>query len=103
MVNGQSKDAPTIVVPPEIQHKMPALTCHRFFAPVVFPEPDALDPRKVRISPKMGNFDCIKARCTLWNAEKAECYDVTGIKAQILMSEYAFNKMNDVHIQEGGA
>jgi len=102
MTNGHAKDASNgLVLPPKIE-KEPALTCHRFFAPVVFPEPDKLDPRKVNVMPRMGNFPCMKDKCTLWNTEANECYDKTSAKAFSVIAEYAFNKMNDVHIQGGG-
>lgn len=105
MVNGQSKVPPpsglslpesAISAPPKV------LTCHRFYAPVVFPEPDRLDPRKASITPRLGNFNCIGAACTLWNIEAQECRDVTDSKSRAIIAEYAFNKTNDVHIQGGG-
>ncbi len=99
MVNGQ-KDA-GLVLPPVV-HKEPALTCHRFYAPVVFPEPDKVVPNRVNINPKMGNFPCIRENCMLWNAKANECYDVTAAKSQAILAEYAFNKINDVHIEQGG-
>lgn len=91
---------PRIIVPPTIK-KEPELYCHRFFAPVVFPQADPIVPNKVIIDPKMGNFNCVKDKCMLWNKEDRECYDVTAAKAQKVTAEYAFNKMNDVHIQGG--
>lgn len=98
MVNGQRGSG--ILVPPEIR-KEPELTCHRFFAPVVYPEQDPLVPNKVTITPKLGNFNCLKTKCMLWNAADKECYDVTNAKSQKIMAEYSFNKMNDVHVQGG--
>jgi hypothetical protein len=83
--------------------KPATLTCHRFFAPVVFPEPDPMVPNRVNINPRLGNFPCIKDKCSLWNPVDSECYDVTTAKSHKTMAEYAFNKMNDVHIQDGGA
>jgi len=73
-------------------------TCHRFFAPIVFPEPDHLQPGKFSVMPRMGNFPCIRAKCMLWNAEKAECFDVTAARGQGLAGEYAYAKMNNVAI-----
>lgn len=102
MENGQSKGVPAIIVPPEV-HQKPVLWCHRFFAPVVFPEPDKLDPRKANITPRLGNFECVGAKCTLWNVEAQECRDVTNSKSSQILADYAYSKMNDVHIQEGGA
>lgn len=102
MVNGQSKEVPAIIVPPKIDAK-PVLTCHRFFAPVVIPQQDPLDPRKVNVLPRLGNFDCLGSKCTIWNAQAEECRDVTDSKSRAIIAEYAFNKMNDVHIQSGGA
>lgn len=77
--------------------------CHRFYAPVVFPEPDRLDARKMNITPRLGNFTCIGDKCTLWNIEAAECRDVTDSKSRATIAEYAFAKRNDVHIADGGA
>jgi hypothetical protein len=102
MPNGQSKE-PLVIIPAPKVPENPVLWCHRFYAPVVFPVPDALDPRKMNITPRLGNFNCVKEHCTLWNAEAQECRDVTDSKSRALIAQYAFNKMNDVHIQEGGA
>jgi hypothetical protein len=108
MVNGQSKPpvlapvVPEIIIPPP-KDAVPVKTCHRFFAPVVFPEPDRIDPRKANITPRLGNFDCIGVRCTLWNDEAKECRDVTDSKSRATIAEYAYNKTNDVHIQNAGA
>lgn len=102
MPNGQAKEPLIIVSAPKIDEK-PVLTCHRFYAPVVFPEPDRIDPRKMNIIPRLGNFSCIQEKCTIWNAEAKECRDVTDSKSRALLAQYAFNKMNDVHIETGGA
>ncbi len=102
MPNGQSKIVPGLVIPPEIPSK-PVLTCHRMYAPVVFPEPDKLDPRKANITPRLGSFNCLGGACTLWNAEAQECRDVTDSKSRAMIAEYAFNKINDVHVESGGA
>jgi hypothetical protein len=90
-----------LAIPPDAFEK-PTLNCHRFFAPVVFPEPDKLQPNRMNITPRMGNFACIKDKCMLWNAEDKECWDVTSAKSQKVQAEYAFNKMNDVHLENGG-
>lgn len=102
MPNGQSKDVPEIIKPPQIV-EIPVLTCHRMYAPVVFPVPDALDPRKMSITPRLGNFNCLKEKCTLWNIDAKECRDVTDSKSRATIAQYAYNKTNDVHIQEGGS
>lgn len=102
MVNGESKEPLLIVPQPKIEEK-PVLTCHRFYAPVVFPENDRIDPRKMNITPRLGNFSCIGAKCTLWNPEALECRDVTDSKSRAIIAQYAFNKINDVHIETGGA
>lgn len=102
MPNGQSKEPLSIILPPKIDEK-PTLTCHRFYAPVVFPEADALNPRKMNITPRLGNFNCLGDKCTIWNVEAQECRDVTDSKSRAMIAQYAFNKINDVHIQEGGA
>ena len=98
--------ADKIVTPPVLSHngvvKPVSLTCHRFFAPIVVPEPDAIIPNRFNINPRMGNFPCMKEKCTLWNAADQECYDVTMAKSQKTIAEYAFNKINDVHIEHGG-
>lgn len=101
MKNGHDKDENTLILPPKID-KSPALTCHRFFAPIVIPEPDKLDTRKLNIMPRMGNFPCIKEKCTLWNEEAQECYEKTSAKALATIAQFAFNKMNDVHTDVGG-
>lgn len=100
MENGQKKVS-TLVLPPTVK-KDPALTCHRFFAPVVIPEQSPINPAQMNITPRLGNFDCIKARCMLWNEEKSECYDVSNAKAQITLAQYAYNKMNDASVEGGG-
>lgn len=107
MVNGQPKSPqePRILVPDSHSTPKPdgaTLTCHRFFAPVVVPEPDPLNPRILKIRPRMGNFPCIVDKCMLWNVEDRECYDVTAAKAQKNIGDYAFNLKNDVHIDGGG-
>ena len=104
MENGHSKTpiVPEIIVPPP-PDLPPTLMCHRFFAPVVVPQPDRLDPRKMNIQANLGNFACIREKCTLWNAEAKECWDVTARKGQAYAGQYAFNRMNDVSIDGGGA
>jgi len=94
-----------LAIPPEIKRKEEEsqLLCHRFFAPVVFPEQNPLNPKEVNITPRLGNFVCKKEVCTLWNKEQGECWDVTTAKSQRTIAEYAFNKINDVHIENGGA
>lgn len=99
---------PQIIVPPKPVEQDPAvLTCHRFFAPVVVPEPTAYAPNGqvtgVTIMPRMGNFPCIKGKCMLWNDEKSECWDRTAAKGLALMGEFAYAKLNDVTIDGGGA
>ncbi len=101
MVNGHSRPL-DIVLPPPVTPQT-ELTCHRFFAPVVIPEPDPLNPRNLNIRPRMGNFPCIKEKCMLWNPEGAECWDRTQAKALSLLGQFAFNKMNDVSIDNGGS
>lgn len=103
MVNGKSDGAGLIIPVPKASDAPKELTCHRFFAPVVLPEPDALDPRKLNVMPRLGNFNCLKAKCMLWNAEKEECWDLTALKGQAMVGEYAFGKLNDVHIENAGA
>jgi hypothetical protein len=102
MQNGHSDRVPEIIKPPEITQK-PGLTCHRMYAPVVFPEPDRIDPRKMNITPRLGSFSCLGDKCTLWNVEAQECRDVTDSKSRATIAEYAFNKTHDVHIETGGA
>ncbi len=102
MPNGESKRVPIIVSAPKLEEK-PAKVCHRYYAPVVIPEPDPLNPKRINITPRLGNFDCIGARCTLWNDEFKECRDVTDSKSRALIAQYAFNKMNDVAIETGGS
>ncbi len=97
MENGNS-DSPQIITPPSLKDAY-SLTCHRFFAPVVFPEPDRIDPRKANITPRLGNFPCIRDRCMMWNSEAGECWDVSAAKGQALAGQYAYNKINDVHIE----
>jgi hypothetical protein len=103
MDNGHSKTpiAPEIIVPEPTNAPVP-LMCHRFFAPVVVPQPDRIDPRRVTIQANLGNFACIGAKCTLWNAEAKECWDVTARKGQAIAGQYAYNRMNDVTIEGGG-
>lgn len=102
MPNGQSSE-PLIIVPaPKIDEK-PVLTCHRFYAPVVFPEQDALNPRKMNITPRLANFNCVTIKCMLWNPEAQECRDVTDSKSRAIIAQYAYNKMNDVAIESGGS
>ncbi len=102
MPNGQSSGVPIIIPVPKVPES-PILTCHRMYAPVVFPEPDRIDPRKMNITPRLGSFNCLKERCTLWNDEAKECRDVTDSKSRAMIAQYAFNKMNDVHVETGGA
>lgn len=105
MDNGHS-DAPQIIKPPVVvppKETIVSLTCHRFYAPVVFPEPDRLDPRKANITPRLGNFNCIGDKCTLWNKEAQECRDVTDSKSRAMIADYCYGKMNDVHISEGAS
>ncbi len=103
MPNGSTRTPLGLVVPPEIKSEK-EMTCHRFFAPVVVPEPDPLNPRNLNIRPRMGNFPCIKEKCMLWNADKTECWDKTQAKALEVISQYAFNLMNDVStgVDSGG-
>lgn len=104
MKNGQTDGAGLIIpAPVEKPPERTLKTCHRFFAPVVLPEMDPLNPRKVNVTPRLGNFPCIEGRCALWNAEKSECWDVSAARGQATAGEYAFNLMNDVHIENGGA
>lgn len=100
-----SKNPLPLIIPAPSQGPSPALdkVCHRFYAPVVFPEADKLVPGKATVTPRLGNFPCVKEACMLWNAEKSECWDVSAARGLALSGEYAYNKMNDVHIQEGGA
>ncbi len=102
MPNGQEPRVPEIIKPPK-DGQIVDLVCHRFYAPVVFPEPDKLDPRKANITPRLGNFPCCRDKCTLWNVDAKECRDVTDSKSRAIMAEYAFAKLNDVHIAEGGS
>lgn len=102
MPNGQAKE-PLIIVPaPKVEVK-PVLRCHRMYAPIVFPEPDRIDPRKMNILPRLGSFECLGVTCTLWNSDAEECRDVTDSKSHAIMAQYAYNKINDVHVQDGGA
>lgn len=77
--------------------------CHKFFAPVVIPEMDRLTPNKMNVTPRLGNFPCLRDKCMLWNADKLECWDVTAARGLSLAGEYAFNMMNDVHIEGKGS
>jgi len=98
MDNGHS-NPPEIITPPSLKDAF-VLTCHRFFAPVVFPEPDKLDPRRANIIPRMGNFPCIREKCMMWNSVAGECWDVTAAKGQALAGELAYAKLNDVHVPD---
>ncbi len=103
MTNGHDK-TPNLIIPVPVTPPVPPGTknCHRFFAPVVFPEPDKLDPRKANITPRLGNFGCIKANCMLWNEEAGECWDVSAARGLAQSGEYAYAMRNDVTIPDGG-
>lgn len=94
-------EKPDIIVPEG--KKTVELMCHRIYAPVVVPEQDPLNPKMAKITPRFGNFGCVKDKCTLWNKEALECYDVSQAKSMALIAEYAFAKLNDVHIEGGGS
>ncbi len=77
--------------------------CHRWFAPVVFPEADKLIPGKATVTPRMGNFPCAKGACMLWNDEKLECWDVSAARGLAQSGEYHYAMANDVSIPEAGS
>lgn len=93
-------DKPVLTIPESA--KKVDLICHRIYAPVVIPEPDKVVPNKLNITPRFGNFSCMKERCSLWNSDAQECYDVTQAKGLALLGQLAFNKLNDVSIDGGG-
>lgn len=86
------------VIPPSSGKKK----CHRFFVQMAFPVPDKLMPNKMNVAPQVANFDCMGEACMLWNEEEKECWEKTAAKGQALQGQYAFNKMNDVHMEHIG-
>lgn len=74
---------------PKIQAPPPAF-CHRFYSPLPIVEeginPITRQPGR-SVTHMMGNFPCQLAKCTLYDAERKECLDVTAIKAKIRQAE----------------
>ena len=101
MENGKDKPI-ELIVPAPVGTPEPAKICHIFFAPVVVPEPDRIKPGAFNVIPRMGNFPCMGVKCTLWNNDAHECWDVSAKRGQAQAGEYAYAKRNDVVIDTRG-
>jgi hypothetical protein len=100
MENGHSKE-PEIISPPGLSEAF-KLICHRFYIPIAVPVPDTTvlaGKQGMRLQATISNVHCIREKCTLWNPDAQECWDVSAAKGQALAGQLAYNKLNDVHIQ----
>lgn len=102
MENGHSK-SPELIVPDSVKEAF-QLICHRFYIPIAIPVPDsnALNQRGMKLQATISNVHCIREKCMLWNSDAGECWEVSAFKGQALAGQLAYNKLNDVHMENIG-
>jgi hypothetical protein len=55
--------------------------CHRFFTPVWFMQTNQLKPQEADLKTLVGNSMCLGEKCSLWDAERLQCLDVSKAQA----------------------
>jgi hypothetical protein len=100
MDNGHSK--PVELITPTPLEDAFKLVCHRMYIPIAIPVQDPLNPRAAKMQATISNVHCVKEKCTLWNAEAGECWDVSAKRGMALAGQIAYDKATFQRITSGG-
>lgn len=79
--------------------------CHKIYVPVVIP--NQVENRITRVmtlnvETKAAFIPCMKEKCSLWDAEKSQCSELTANLALVEISKYTKKKMAYIPLTAGG-